>query len=89
MSVRGKASLDIKGGSWEVFIIDINTDKTLLSGVQKTSKTIWYSEELGMALKRETKVNGKVYVFRVLDIVIPKNGLGEDGRRKNLGTILI
>ena len=81
--------MDLKSGPRDVFIIDITTDKTTPAGVNKDIQTIWYSEELGVTLKRETKTNRSNYSFRVLDIYIPDSVEGGNKKKPNLGTILI
>ena len=89
MTVREIAEIEIKGGKFPVFVIDVTTDKTNEIETTRNLRTLWYSEELGLVLKREVNMGGKSYVMRVLEIKSPENDNSENGRKKNLGTIII
>lgn len=89
MTVREITEIELKGGTQEVFVIEIITDTTTDQGVLKETKTLWYSEKLGMSLKKETRVGGKSFVYRVLELFIPDIPADDADRKRNLGTILI
>ncbi|MCG8506879.1 MAG: hypothetical protein MI755_19895 [Sphingomonadales bacterium] len=85
-SVRDKTVIEIRSGSYDVFVIDVVTDLAFEGQTSQFTKTVWYAPALGLNLKTKISDGEKTFYSRVLSIELPRQ---TPMRENTVGTVMI
>jgi hypothetical protein len=84
--VRDTSKVEIKGSSYDVYVIDVSVSVERGEETRTIATTYWHAPMLGLNLKTRLAVDGQIYWIHVIDIQSPAEA---ERQRKGLGTVLI